>query len=118
LKAIKDGIFKAEYVPVKISEKEEFNEDEEPKRFVKDKIPKLRPAFSKSGTITAANASKINDGGCAVVLMSEEKVKETGVKPLARIVSYADSEVDPIDFCIAPAKSSQLALDRVGMKMS
>lgn len=53
-----------------------------------------------------------------LVLMSEEKVKETGVKPLARIVSYADSEVDPIDFCIAPAKSSQLALDRVGMKMS
>lgn len=92
---------------MKISEKEpDFAEDEEPKRFVKDKIPKLRPAFSKSGTITAANSSKLNDGGCALVLMSEEKVKETGVKPLARIVSYADSEVDPIDFCIAPSKAS------------
>lgn len=67
---------------------------------------KLRPAFSKTGTITAANASKINDGASSIILMSEEKVKELGVTPLARIVSYADAEVDPIDFCIAPSKSS------------
>jgi len=81
-------------------------------------MSKLRGAFSKTGTITAANASKLNDGGCALILMSEEKLKETGAKPLARIVSYADSEVDPIDFCIAPAKSTKLALERAGMKMS
>lgn len=76
---------------------------------------KLRPAFSKTGTITAANASKINDGACSIILMSEQKLKETGATPLARIVSYADAEVDPIDFCIAPQKSGKLALDRAGM---
>lgn len=79
---------------------------------------KLRPAFSKTGTITAANASKINDGACSLILMSEEKVKETGAQPLARIVSYADGEVDPIDFCIAPVKSAAKALERAGMKLN
>lgn len=68
---MKSGKFAKEIVPVKLSEKETVTEDEEPKKFVKDKISKLRPAFSKTGTITAANASKINDGGCAVILMSE-----------------------------------------------
>lgn len=102
---MKAGKLSSEIVPVKISEKENFNEDEEPKKLVKDKVPKLRPAFSKTGTITAANASKINDGACNLILMSEEKVNQLGIKPLARIVDYADSEVDPIDFCIAPAKS-------------
>jgi len=86
---------------------------------MKEKMAKLRPAFSKTGTITAANASKINDGGCSlskisfsfkifkflIVLASEEKVKEYNLTPLARIVSYADAETDPIDFCIAPEKS-------------
>lgn len=79
---------------------------------------KLRPAFSKTGTITAANASKINDGASSIILMSEKKVKELGLTPLARVVSYADSEVDPIDFCIAPSKSAQIALNRAGMKLS
>ncbi len=60
--------------------------------------------FAKTGTITAGNSSKINDGGCALILASEQKVKELKLKPLARIVSYADYEVDPIDFCIAPQK--------------
>lgn len=79
----------------------------------------MRPAFSKNtGTITAANSSKINDGACAIILMSEKAVKETGVKPLGRIVDYADAEVDPIDFCIAPAKSHQLALKKAGMKIT
>jgi len=59
--------------------------------------------FSKNGTITAGNASKINDGACAIIIASEEKIKKYKLKPLARIVSYADAEVDPIDFCIAPS---------------
>lgn len=79
---------------------------------------KLRPAFSKTGTITAGNASKINDGASAIVLMSEEKVKELNVTPLARIVSYADAELEPIDFCITPSTSAQRALDKAGMKLS
>ena len=76
---------------------------------------KLRPAFNKDGTVTAANASKINDGGCAVVLMSEEKLKQHNIKPLARIISYADSEVAPIDFCIAPSKAVEIACKRAGL---
>lgn len=87
-----------------------MTQDEEPTRYKKDKIPNLRPAFSKTGTITAANASKINDGASSIILMSEQKVKELGLQPLGRIVSYADSEVDPLDFCIAPATSTKIAL--------
>lgn len=117
LKAIKEGKLKDEIVPVKIDDKTTFSEDEEPKKFLKEKIPNLRPAFSKTGTITAANSSKINDGACCVILMSEEKVKELNLKPLGRIVGYADSEVDPIDFCIAPSKSSQKVLERAGMNI-
>lgn len=65
----------------------------------------IRPAFSKNGTITAGNASKLNDAGCALILMSEAAVQKYSVKPLAKIVSYADSEVEPIDFCIAPSSA-------------
>lgn len=79
-------------------------------KYKKDKIPLLKPVFAKTGTITAGNASKINDGGCALILASEQKVKELNLIPLARIVSYADYEVDPIDFCIAPSKACQIAL--------
>lgn len=79
---------------------------------------KLKTAFSKNGTITAGNASKINDGACAIVLASEEAVKKHNLKPLGRIVSYADSEVEPIDFCIAPEKAGKLALSRAGMKLN
>jgi len=102
LEATKSGKLKSEIVPVIINEKEVIHEDEEPKKYLKDKIPNLKPVFSKTGTITAANASKINDGACCVIVMSEDKAKELGLKPLARIVSFADSEVEPIDFCIAP----------------
>ena len=66
--------------------------------------------FSKTGTITAGNASKINDAGCALILASEKAVKDLKLKPLARVVSYADAEVEPIDFCIAPSKACQIAL--------
>lgn len=70
-----------------------------------DKFPSLKPAFSKTGTITAANASKINDGAAAFVLMSEDEAKARGCKPLARIIGYGDAAVQPIDFAIAPAKA-------------
>lgn len=84
---------------------------------MKEKIPLLKPAFSKTGIVTAANSSKINDAGCAIVLMSEEKLKEHNLKPLARIVGYADAETEPIDFCIAPAKSIQNLLQNTGMTL-
>ena len=77
----------------------------------------MRPAFQKNGTITAANSSKINDGACAIILASEDKIKQYNLTPLARIVSYADAEVEAIDFCVAPAKASAKALSRAGLKM-
>ncbi len=75
----------------------------------------MRPAFIKTGTITAANASKINDGASAVIVADEDYAKERGIKPLARIVAYADSCIEPVDFAIAPAKACSLALKRAGM---
>jgi len=95
-----------------------YSEDEECKKFFPDKFPALKPAFSKSGTITAANASKINDGAAAFVLMSEEAARERGLKPMARIVGYDDAAVQPIDFAIAPAKACDRLLKKVGMQMS
>ena len=80
-----------------------------------DKFAKLRPAFAKNGTITAANASKINDGAAALVLMSEQAAKDRGLKPLARIVVSDDAAVAPIDFAIAPAKAAERLLKRAGM---
>jgi len=75
LEAQRSGKFAKDIVPVQINEKEQFTEDEEPKRFQKEKFPHLKPVFSKTGTITAANASKINDGGCAIIVASEDKIK-------------------------------------------
>ena len=75
-----------------------------------DKFAGLKPAFAKTGTITAANASKINDGACAFILMSEEAAKARGLKPLARIVAYEDAGVAPIDFGIAQALAAQKML--------
>lgn len=80
-----------------------------------DKFPGLKPAFAKNGTITAANASKINDGAAAMILMSEEAAKERGLKPLARILAWEDAAVLPIDFAIAPAKACTKLLDKAGM---
>ena len=82
-----------------------------------DKFPSLKPAFAKNGTITAANASKINDGATAFVLMSEATAKERGLKPLARIVAYEDAAVAPIDFAIAPAKCVDKLLNVSGLNM-
>jgi acetyl-CoA C-acetyltransferase len=83
-----------------------------------DKFPSLKPAFSKTGTITAANASKINDGAAAFVLMDEEEAKARGLKPLARILGYEDAAVLPIDFALAPAKACDKLFKRLGMTNS
>lgn len=82
-----------------------------------DKFPKLKPAFMKNGTITAANASKLNDGASCMILASEKYAKEKGLQPLARIVAYADGAVAPIDFGVAPAVACQRALDLAGLKI-
>lgn len=91
--------------------------DEEPSKFFPDKYPGLKPAFSKTGTITPANASKINDGACAFVMMSEEAAKARNLEPLARVVAYEDAGVAPIDFGIAPALAVQKLLKRTGITM-
>ena len=83
-----------------------------------DKIPELRPAFDRNGTITAANASTINDGASAVVLMSADKARELGVTPLAKIVSYADAAHEPEWFTTAPAKALPIALGKAGLSDS
>ena len=96
----------------------EINQDEEPLKFFPDKFPSLKPAFSKTGTITAANASKINDGAAAFVLMAEDEAKARGIQPLARILGYDDAALLPIDFSIAPAKACDKLLKRLGMTNS
>lgn len=116
------GIFSQEIVPVSVPQRKgdpiSMTEDEEFKRVKFEKIPSLRPVFTKDGTVTAANASTINDGASALILASEEKVKELGLKPLARIVSFADAAHEPEWFTTAPTKAAPLALKRAGMTMS
>ena len=91
------------------------NEDEEPGRSKLEKIPTLRPAFKKDGTITAANASKINDGAAALVLASGEAVREHGLKPLARVVAYGGHAQAPEWFTTAPVGAIEAALKRAGL---
>ncbi len=119
--AYKEGAFADELVPVEIKTRKgavAITEDEEYKKFSPDKIPTIRPAFDKDGTITAANASKINDGAAAVVLMSGEKVKELEVKPLAKILSFADASQEPEMFTTTPAKAMPKAIQKAGLKTS
>jgi acetyl-CoA C-acetyltransferase len=108
-----EGLFKNELSPITVTAgKKEINVsvDEEPGKVMFDKIPQLKPAFDKAGTITAANASKINDGGAALILMSEEKMKKSGLKPIAKIVSYATFAGEPDWFTTAPIGAIQSAL--------
>lgn len=120
-KAWKDGKFKEEIVPVSIPQRRGepilFTEDEEFKNVKLEKIPTLRPAFTKEGTVTAANASTINDGGAALVLMSAEKAKELKIKPLAKIISYADAAQEPKWFTTAPAKALPKALEKANINI-
>lgn len=113
-KAWSEGKFADEIVPVEIPQRRGepiiFSEDEEYKNVKMDKIPALRPAFTKEGTVTAANASTINDGGAALVLMSADKAAELGLTPLAKIKGYADAAHEPKWFTTAPAKALPKAL--------
>lgn len=95
-----------------------MTEDEEFRRVNFDKIPGLRPAFNKDGTVTAANASTLNDGAAALVLVSEEKLSELGLTPLARILSYADAAQEPEWFTTAPTLAAPKAAQRAGMNLS
>jgi acetyl-CoA C-acetyltransferase len=122
IEANKKGLFKKEIVEIvsegKKGQKETISEDEEYQRYLKDKIPTLKPVFDKDGTITAANASKNADGACSMVLMSEKHAKEKGLSPIARIRGFADAEVDPIDFSIAPSGAISKLLKKTNTKLS
>ena len=115
------GKFNDEVIPVEIPQRKGdalvVAKDDEPFNVKFDKIPELRPAFSKEGTVTAANASTMNDGAAALVLMSKEKAEELGLKPLARIISYADAEQEPKWFTTTPSLALPKAVDRAGLKM-
>jgi len=118
--AIKAGKFVDEIVPVEIPQKKGepviFDTDEFPKfGTTMDKVAKLKPAFKKDGIVTAANASGINDAGCALVVMSKEKADELGIKPLCTIKSYASAGVDPSIMGVGPTPSSQKALAKAGL---
>lgn len=120
-KAWSEGKFADEVVPVEIPQRRGepivFSEDEEYKNVKMEKIPALRPAFTKEGTVTAANASTINDGGAALVLMSADKAAELGLTPLAKIKGYADAAHEPKWFTTAPAKALPKALAKAGVSI-
>jgi acetyl-CoA C-acetyltransferase len=115
------GLFANEVVPVEIPQRKGepvvFAKDEEPYNVKFDKIPSLNPAFQKDGTVTAANASTMNDGAAALVLMSADKAKELGLKPIAKIRSYADAEQAPEWFTTTPSIAVPKAVAKAGLKM-
>ncbi len=118
--AWEQGRFDAEVVAVEVPQRKGdpivVDRDEEYTNVKLDKIPSLNPVFQKEGTVTAANASTLNDGASALVLMSKEKAEALGVKPLARIVSFADAEQAPEWFTTAPSKALPKALAKAGLK--
>ena len=120
--AWKNGKFKDEVVPVTVPQRLGddliVSEDEEYKNVKIDKIPNLRPVFDKDGTVTAANASTLNDGAAALLVMSAEKANKLGLKPLAKIRSYADASHQPEWFTTAPAKALPIALDKANLSIS
>jgi acetyl-CoA C-acetyltransferase len=116
------GKFKEEIIPIEIKDRKGeitlLTNDEEPNAVKFDKIPSLKPVFKKDGTVTAANASTLNDGAAALVLMSENKAAELGIKPLAKILSYADAQQAPEWFTTAPSKAIPLALSKANLTTS
>lgn len=120
--AWKKGLFNDEIVPVAIPQRKGddviVSTDEEFSAVRFDKIPALNPVFKKDGTVTAANASTLNDGASMLILASEEAVKKHNLTPLAKIVSYADAALKPEHFTIAPAKALPLALSKANLKLS
>lgn len=121
-KATEDGLFADEIVPVEVpkrrGESESVARDEEPFRVDLEKMPTLRPAFDKEGTVTAANASKINDGAAAVVLTTAAHARELGTKPLARIVAHSSVAQKPEWFTTAPVAAARIVLERSGLVAS
>ncbi|HQY12554.1 MAG TPA: acetyl-CoA C-acyltransferase [Ferruginibacter sp.] len=119
--AIESGKFDEEIVPVEIPQKKGdlliFTKDEEPYKVKFDKVAGLKGAFQKDGTVTAANASTMNDGAAALVLVSKEKAAALGLKPIAKIVSYADASQEPVWFTTAPAVAVPKAVAKAGLKM-
>ncbi len=118
LNAISEGKFKDEIVPIAVKTKQGdfiINEDEEPKNVNFDKIPVLRPAFDKNGVVTAANASKLNDGAAAVLIMSEKTALKLGLTPLVEIVAQASASKAPIEFTTAPADAIQKVLKKANL---
>lgn len=116
------GLFNDEVIPIEIPQRKGdpvvFEKDEEPYNVKFDKIPSLNPAFQKDGTVTAANASTMNDGAAAVVLMSREKAEELGLKPIAKILSYADAEQAPEWFTTTPSLAVPKAVAKAGLQMN
>lgn len=117
-----DGKFNDEIVPVEMTDRKgnvtQFVHDEEYKNVFFDKIPSLKPAFSKDGTVTAANASTMNDGAAALVLMSKEKMEALGLTPIAKVKGFADAEHEPEWFTTAPSKAMPKAAAHAGVAMS
>jgi acetyl-CoA C-acetyltransferase len=120
IEATEKGFFKDEIVKIKVKDRKgnvtEVEQDEELGRVNFDKVPQLRPVFDKEGTITAANASSINDGAAAVLIMSEDKAKELGLKPLAKVLSHGSAAKAPEWFTTAPADAIPIALKRANLK--
>ena len=120
--AWESGKFDNEVIPVEVPQRKGdpviVKEDEEYKRINFDKVGNLRPAFDREGTVTAANASTLNDGASALVLMSKEKMEELGLKPLAKIVSYGDAAQSPEWFTTAPSKAIPVALNKAGLSVN
>jgi len=119
--AVNEGRFENEIVGVEIPQRKGdpiiMKKDEEPFNVKFDKIPELKPAFEKGGTVTAANASTMNDGAAALVLMSKEKADELGLKPIAKILNYADAEQAPEWFTTTPSLAVPRAVEKAGLKM-
>lgn len=120
--AVQSGKFENEIIPVSIPQKKGeplvFSKDEEPFNVKFDKIPELKGAFVKDGTVTAANASTMNDGAAALVLMSKEKAEELGLKPIAKVVAYADAEQAPEWFTTTPSLAVPKAVEKAGLNMT
>ncbi len=119
--AQKEGNFKKEIIDVKVKRGREevvVNEDEEPTKVKFEKIPNLKPVFDKNGVVTAANASSINDGAAALLVMSEEKAKELGLQPLVEIIAQSSAAKAPIEFTIAPTDSINKVLKKSNLKVT
>ena len=120
--SVEMGKFKDEIIPVPIPQRKcdpiLMYDDEEYTNVMFDKIPSLRPAFGSDGTVTAANASTINDGAACIILVSEEKMNELGLTPIAEVLSFADAAHEPEFFTTAPAKALPIALERAGCSLA